>query len=167
MSKKLINIVVAGATGYVGLDLIYILSKHPKVNISNLCAQKNIGKKISFFDKRIKKNLPKISRLKNEYELLWDQKSPTGYLNVMATIQKFVDQSISTNTSYNPEFYADNEIPLMDILGDIIYACKIGIKTLYYNNTFDMSGEVKFEDDKPLDQSVEDDFDDSCESCML
>ena len=65
MSKKLINIVVAGATGYVGLDLIYILSKHPKVNISNLCAQKNIGKKISFFDKRIKKNLPKISRLKN------------------------------------------------------------------------------------------------------
>ena len=65
MSKKLINIVVAGATGYVGLDLIYILSKHPKVNIYNLCAQKNIGKKISFFDKRIKKKLPKISKLKN------------------------------------------------------------------------------------------------------
>lgn len=118
-------------------------------------------------DGSMKQVVPEIHRLKNKYELLWDQKSPTGYLNVMATIQKFVDQSISTNTSYNPEFYADNEIPLMDILGDIIYACKIGIKTLYYNNTFDMSGEVKFEDDKPLDQSVEDDFDDSCESCML
>jgi|TARA_B110000967_G_C18819561_1_gene527944 N-acetyl-gamma-glutamyl-phosphate reductase len=63
MSKKLINIVVAGATGYVGLDLIYILSKHPKVNLCNLCAQKNIGKKISFFDKRIKKRLPKVSSL--------------------------------------------------------------------------------------------------------
>jgi N-acetyl-gamma-glutamyl-phosphate reductase len=56
-----INIAVIGATGYTGLDLIYILSKHPKVNIKYLCATKNLGKKISFFDKRIKINLPKIS----------------------------------------------------------------------------------------------------------
>ena len=63
MSQKKINIVVAGATGYVGLDLVYYLSKHPRVNISYLCAQKNLGKKINYFDKRIKKNLPKISRL--------------------------------------------------------------------------------------------------------
>ena len=65
MSQNKINIVIAGATGYVGLDLVYLLSKHPKVNISYLCAQKNLGKNIKFFDKRIKKNLPKITNLKN------------------------------------------------------------------------------------------------------
>ena len=65
MSQKKINIAIAGATGYVGLDLVYYLSKHPKVNISYLCAQKNIGKNIKYFDKRItKKKLPKITELK-------------------------------------------------------------------------------------------------------
>ncbi len=63
MSQNKINVVVAGATGYVGLDLVFYLSKHKKVNISYLCAQKNLGKKINFFDKRIKKKLPKISSL--------------------------------------------------------------------------------------------------------
>ena len=56
-----INTAVIGATGYTGLDLIFILSKHPKIDIKYLCATKNLGKKISYFDKRIKKNLPKIS----------------------------------------------------------------------------------------------------------
>ncbi len=56
-----INVAVIGATGYTGLDLIFILSKHPKVNILNLCATKNLGKNINYFDKRIKKKLPKIS----------------------------------------------------------------------------------------------------------
>ena len=64
MSQKKINIVVAGATGYVGLDLVYYLSKHPRVNISYLCGQKNLGKGIKFFDERINKKLPKISSLK-------------------------------------------------------------------------------------------------------
>ncbi len=64
MSKKKINIAVIGATGYTGLDLVFLLSKHPKVNIINLCATKNLGKNISFFDKRIKKKLPKISNVK-------------------------------------------------------------------------------------------------------
>ena len=63
MSQEKINVVVAGATGYVGLDLVYYLSKHPKVNILTLCAQKNLGKDIQFFDKRIIKKLPKISNL--------------------------------------------------------------------------------------------------------
>jgi len=65
MSKNKLNIAVAGATGYVGLDLVFYLSKHPKVNISYLCAQKNIGSNIQKFDSRIKKKLPKISNLKN------------------------------------------------------------------------------------------------------
>ena len=62
MSKRKINIAVIGATGYTGLDLVFLLSKHPKVNIVNLCATKNLGKKISYFDKRIKKKLPRISK---------------------------------------------------------------------------------------------------------
>jgi len=70
MSQYKINVVVAGATGYVGLDLVYYLSKHPKVNISYLCAQKNLGKNIKFFDKRIEKKLPKISNLK---KVRWNQ----------------------------------------------------------------------------------------------
>ncbi len=61
MSKNKINIAIIGATGFTGLDLVFLLSKHPKAKIINLCATKNLGKKISFFDKRIKKNLPKIS----------------------------------------------------------------------------------------------------------
>ncbi len=63
MAFKKLNIAIAGATGFVGLDLVLILSKHPKVNIKYLCATKNIGKQIQFFDKRIKKKLPKISKL--------------------------------------------------------------------------------------------------------
>ncbi len=66
--KNKLNIAVIGATGYTGLDLVYMLSKHPKVKLINLVATKNLGKKISFFDKRIKKKLPKISSLKS---LMW------------------------------------------------------------------------------------------------
>ncbi len=65
MSKKNINIAVIGATGYTGLDLVYLLTKHPKAQIRYLCATKNLGKKINFFDKRIKKALPKISSVNN------------------------------------------------------------------------------------------------------
>ena len=66
MSKKnKINVAVIGATGYTGLDLILMLSKHPKVNIKYLCATKNLGKNIKYFDNRIKKNLPKISSVNN------------------------------------------------------------------------------------------------------
>ena len=64
MTKNSINVVVAGATGYVGLDLVYLLSKHPGVKIINLCAQRNLGKNISQFDNRIKKKLPKITKTK-------------------------------------------------------------------------------------------------------
>jgi len=68
--NKKLKIAVIGATGYTGLDLTYILSNHPRVKIVNLCATKNLGKKISSFDKRIKKKLPKISSAK---EINWSQ----------------------------------------------------------------------------------------------
>lgn len=63
-----INVAVIGATGYTGLDLVYMLSNHPKVRLVNLCATRNLGKKISFFDKRIKKNLPNISDVS---QIIW------------------------------------------------------------------------------------------------
>ena len=69
MSKNIINVAVAGATGFVGLDLVYLLSKHPNIKISSLCAQKNIGMKINSFDKRIKAKLPNITNLKS---VNWD-----------------------------------------------------------------------------------------------
>ena len=68
MKRKKINVAVIGATGYVGLDLLYLLSKHPRVNIKYLCAKKNVGKPIKYFDSRIKKKLPKISKINN---ILW------------------------------------------------------------------------------------------------
>ena len=68
--KESLNIVIAGATGYVGIELIKILCKHPKANITYLCASKSIGKTIKSFDKSIKKKLPKISNLKN---VNWDK----------------------------------------------------------------------------------------------
>jgi N-acetyl-gamma-glutamyl-phosphate reductase len=75
MSQNKLNIAIAGATGFVGLDLVYYLSKHPKVRITHLCAQKNIGSNIQNFDKRIKKKLPKISNIKrvdwNKIDLLY------------------------------------------------------------------------------------------------
>ena len=62
MSKKnKLKVAVIGATGYTGLDLVFLLSKHPKINIINLCATKNLGKKINYFDKRIKKNYLKFA----------------------------------------------------------------------------------------------------------
>ena len=87
MSSKKINVVVAGATGYVGLDLVKILSNHPRVNIKYLCAQKKLGKKIQFFDKRIKKKLPKISNLKKVFwpniDILFTS-LPTGESQILA-----------------------------------------------------------------------------------
>ena len=68
--KNKINVAIIGATGFTGLDLVYLLSKHSQVKILYLCATKNLGKKISFFDKRIKKNLPKISSLN---DINWDK----------------------------------------------------------------------------------------------
>ena len=70
MSQKKINVSVIGATGYTGLDLVLLLSKHPKIKILDLCATKNLGKNISFFDKRIRKKLPKISSIK---KVNWDK----------------------------------------------------------------------------------------------
>ena len=105
--------------------------------------------------------VPEIRRLKNKYDLLWDQKSPLGYLKIMAVLQKYVDQSISVNTSYNPKFYPEEQIPMSELLQHLLLCYKWGIKTLYYFNTADGAGEVDV-DIKPVSVVEED-----CESCKL
>ena len=74
-----INVAVIGATGYTGLDLIFMLSKHPKIKLINLCATKNLGKKIDFFDKRIKRKLPKITSIK---KIIWHKFTNKTHTNI-------------------------------------------------------------------------------------
>jgi ribonucleoside-diphosphate reductase alpha chain len=78
---------------------------------------------------------PEPRKLKNKYELLWDMPNTTGYLSIMAVIQKFWDQSISSNTTYNPTNYPDDVVPMEQLVEDLFFAYRMGIKTLYYNNT--------------------------------
>jgi ribonucleoside-diphosphate reductase alpha chain len=90
----------------------------------------------------LKQVVPEYRRLKNKYELLWDQKSPEGYLKIMAMLQKYIDQGISVNTSYNPQFFDDEKIPMSEMLKHMIMFYKYGGKQLYYFNTYDGSGEI-------------------------
>ena len=90
----------------------------------------------------LKQVVPEIRKLKNKYDLLWDQKSPEGYLKICAVLQKFIDQAISVNTSYNPQHYEGDQIPESILLRDIITFYKYGGKNLYYFNTFDGAGEL-------------------------
>jgi ribonucleoside-diphosphate reductase alpha chain len=110
----------------------------------------------------LKQVVPGIRTLKNKYELLWDQKSPEGYLKIMAVLQKFVDQAISVNTSYNPAHYEDGKIPMSEMIGHLLMHYKYGGKTLYYFNTNDGAGEIE---DQPLAAGDIDDED--CESCKI
>lgn len=90
----------------------------------------------------LKQVVPEYRRLKNKYELLWDQKSPEGYLRIMAVLQKYIDQGISVNTSYNPQHYEEEKIPMSEMLKHLVMCYKYGIKQLYYFNTYDGSGEI-------------------------
>lgn len=86
-------------------------------------------------------------RMRKMYQLLWDIKSPKGYLTIAGIINKYCDQAISTNTSYNPKYYKDEKIPMSEMLKDLLYAYKLGIKTLYYFNTNDGSGDESLKDE--------------------
>jgi ribonucleoside-diphosphate reductase alpha chain len=115
----------------------------------------------------LKQVVPEYKRLKNKYDLLWDQKSPEGYLKIMAVLQKYIDQGISINTSYNPQFFEDEKIPMSTMLQHLLMFYKFGGKQLYYFNTFDGQGEVDIDKltSQPLEQSEIDDED--CESCTI
>jgi len=85
----------------------------------------------------LKQVVPEYQRLKNNYELLWELKSNDGYLQLVAIMQKFIDQAISANTSYDPGKYEGNKVPMKVLLKDLLTTYKLGIKTLYYHNTRD------------------------------
>ncbi len=81
--------------------------------------------------------VPDYDRLKGAYELLWEMPGNDGYLQLVGLMQKFVDQSISANTNYDPARFPAGKIPMKQLLKDLLTAWKLGIKTLYYHNTRD------------------------------
>lgn len=93
--------------------------------------------------------VPEIDRLRNQYQLLWRIPSNDGYLKLVGVMQKFVDQSISANTNYDPTRFEGGRVPMKQLLKDLLQAYKLGVKTLYYHNTRDGASEggTEAEDD--------------------
>ena len=119
----------------------------------------------------LKQIVPSYSTLKNNYTLLWDMPDNTGYINVVSVMQKFFDQAISGNWSYNPENYPDSEIPVSVMAGDFLKTYKYGWKTSYYQNTYDLKTD-EVTDDKPeklesLLAELETADEEDCESCKI
>jgi ribonucleotide reductase alpha subunit len=117
-----------------------------------------------------KQVVPEINRLKNKYEMLWDMKSMDGVIKTSAVMQKFVCQSLSTNLSYNPAHYANGEIPMSVLLGDLLKCNYFGIKTLYYNNINDQKDVDMVEEkvDNSISTITEIELkDDVCDSCTI
>lgn len=81
--------------------------------------------------------VPEFERLKDQYELLWQIPNNQGYTQLVAIMQKFIDQTISANTNYDPSKFPGNKVPMQQLLKDLLYAYKLGVKTLYYHNTRD------------------------------
>ena len=125
----------------------------------------------------VKQLVPQYSSLKNHYTLLWDMTSNRGYHNIVGAIQKFFDQAISTNYNYNPLQYEDHKVPVQLMLEDMLYAYKIGHKTAYYSQTYDMKVDSEVEEVptaepvKPilvvLDSAIDIEDEDDCEACKL
>jgi ribonucleoside-diphosphate reductase alpha chain len=112
----------------------------------------------------LKQVVPEVRKLKKKYDLLWDQASPEGYLKICSILQKFIDQGISVNTSYNPKFYEEEKIPMSVMIGHLLMFYKYGGKQLYYFNTFDGAGEIEMK--QPELQAGEID-DEDCEACKI
>ena len=112
--------------------------------------------------------VPGYHHLKNKYDLLWDQKSPDGYLKICAILQKYIDQGISVNTSYNPVHFEDNKIPMSEMIKDTVTAYKYGLKQLYYFNTNDGAGEITDESTHHSYEGESEVFEEEdCESCVI
>ncbi len=119
----------------------------------------------------LKQIVPQYTTLKNNYTLLWDMHNNDGYIKVAAVMQKFFDQAISGNWSYNPENYTDNEVPVSVMAQDLLNTYKYGWKTSYYQNTYDAKKdgddvEVKGNADALIDELLNTEEDD-CDSCKV
>jgi ribonucleoside-diphosphate reductase alpha chain len=120
----------------------------------------------------LKQVVPEFERLKENYELLWDQKSPEGYLKICSVLQKYIDQGISINTSYNPTYYPDEKIPMSEMIQHLLLAYKYGNKQLYYFNTFDGQGEIDVAAMNKIEKAPEEinvlgDAEADCDSCVI
>ena len=119
----------------------------------------------------LKQIVPSYSSLKNYYTLLWDMPSNEGYFKIVAAMQKYFDQSISGNWSYNPQQYPNNEVPMSVFMTDMLMTYKWGWKTSYYHNTYDMKSDDSVEDTPVAAQTVieapKETGDDSCDACMI
>lgn len=119
----------------------------------------------------LKQIVPQYQQLKNFYTLLWDMPNMEGYMNVSFVIQKFIDQAMSVNTSYNPTLYENNEIPMSVFLKDLLTYYKYGGKTLYYHNTMDSKQDYESDEEKLVvsnqDQPEEDLEEEACDSCTI
>ena len=121
----------------------------------------------------LKQIVPQYGSLKNNYTLLWDMKDNDGYIKIVSVMQKFFDQAISGNWSYNPENYDNNEVPVSVMAGDLLKTYKYGWKTSYYQNTYDQKGdEPQLTEEKKA--SIEDLLQDiltteeeDCDSCKI
>jgi len=113
--------------------------------------------------------VPGYHKLKNQYDLLWSQKSPEGYLKICAVLQKYIDQGISVNTSYNPENYEDHKVPMSEMIKHLVMFYKYGGKQLYYFNTFDGAGEIHEKEFKAIEEQLSQpvEGEDDCESCKI
>ena len=122
----------------------------------------------------LKQVVPDYNRLKNNYTLLWDMKGNEGYINIVAVMQKYFDQAISGNWSYNPENYEDNQVPVSIMAQDLLSTYKYGWKTSYYQNTYDAKKDIdepshnlgwqdNVEETKPATLQSEED----CDSCTI
>ena len=111
----------------------------------------------------LKQIVPQYSMLKSAYTLLWDMPDNTGYINVVAIMQKFFDQGISGNWSYNPEMYPNNEVPVSVMAKDLLNTYKYGWKTSYYQNTMD----GKVEDVVELAPSELEEGEEDCDACAI
>jgi len=118
----------------------------------------------------LKQIVPSYQSLKNNYTLLWEMKSNVGYINVVSVMQKFFDQAISGNWSYNPENYPDNEVPVSQMANDLLTTYKYGWKTSYYQNTYDIKTDEVVEEKSELDNLLEELSkveEGECESCAV
>jgi ribonucleoside-diphosphate reductase alpha chain len=118
----------------------------------------------------LKQIVPSYQTLKNNYTLLWEMKSNQGYINVVSVMQKFFDQAISGNWSYNPENYPDNEVPVSQMANDLLTTYKYGWKTSYYQNTYDIKTDEVVEEKSDLNnllEELESVEEGECESCAV
>jgi len=122
----------------------------------------------------LKQVVPQYQQLKNFYTLLWDMPSNEGYINIVSVMQKFFDQAISGNWSYNPLHFENNEVPMSVMIKDLLTTYKLGWKTSYYQNTYDYKGEEETVQPQGIEdtvvQMIEDlppQEDETCDACAI